>query len=132
MQKDGTTTTRAAETDAPSERAARAQPDPIALEQLWTDQFQHVATLGVAGAGGMIILLQAQVYVPVPGWWLPFVSFIISAVLAMYGQSVTIDDASRGQAPGRKARMLRVAALTTLGFAGGLVVGGTLATPGGA
>jgi hypothetical protein len=85
MQQDATTTTPAAETDAPHERAAPAQPDPIAVAQLWADQFQNVATLGVAGAGGMLILLETQVLVLVPGWWLPFVSFIVSAVLAMYG-----------------------------------------------
>src|SRR5687768_10106470 len=57
------------ETNASTEAVPR-RPDPIALAQLWADQFQHLTTLGVAGAGGVLILLQAHL-VPQGGkWWL--------------------------------------------------------------
>lgn len=77
MEKDGTTTAPVAKTDAPAERGTAALPDPIrpsapapphpiapsppdpvALAQLWADQFQHLTTISLAGAGGMLILVE--------------------------------------------------------------------------
>jgi len=130
MPPDGTTTRPAAEIDAAPERAVPAPPDPLALAQLWTDQFQHLTTLSVAGAGGLLILLETQILVLGARWWFPFALFVMTAVLAMYGQITTVDDAARGHAPGRRARHVRSATLAALGAAGGAVIG--LATSGGA
>ncbi len=123
MPPDGTTTLPAAGTDAAPECAVSTPPDPLGLAQLWADHFQHLTTLSVAGGGGLLILLEARILDLGDRWWLPLALFVVSAVLAMHGQIMAVDDATRGQAPGRKARHIRSAALAALGAASGAVVG---------
>lgn len=144
MEKDGTTTAPVAKTDAPAERGTAALPDPIrpsapapphpiapsppdpvALAQLWADQFQHLTTISLAGAGGMLILVETGGYVPSTMWWPPFtfICFAIAAVLALMGQMQVIDAASRGEAPGRAARLYRHAAVFAIALAGGALLG---------
>jgi lysylphosphatidylglycerol synthetase-like protein (DUF2156 family) len=96
-----------------------ATPDPIAAAQLWADQFQHLATLGVAGAGGVLVLLQAQLLATEGRWWFTLVLFAATAVFSMYGQIAVVDEATAGRAPEKKPRGLRMVALMCLGGAGG-------------
>lgn len=96
-----------------------AAADPVALAQLWADQFQHLATLGVAGAGGVLVLLQAQLIDTAGRWWLALVLFVLTAVFAMYGQIHVVDEATLHRLPGRRPRLMRGLALGCLGAAGG-------------
>jgi hypothetical protein len=93
--------------------------DPVALAQLWAGQFQHFTSIGVAGAGGVLVLLQAELIPTEQRWWLAIALFAASAVLSMYGQIAVVDEASAGLPPGRKPRALRGLALACLGAAGG-------------
>jgi hypothetical protein len=93
--------------------------DPIALAQLWADQFQHLTTLGVAGAGGVLILVQAQLVAPAQRWWLALGLFAFTAIFSTYGQIAVVDEASEGRVPGRKPRVMRGLALACMGGAGG-------------
>ena len=114
---------RRAPTVAPEPRTTI---DPIALAQLWADQFQHLATLGVAGAGGLLILLQAGLLDREEKWWLALGFFALTAVLSLYGQIIVVDEATLGRVPGTKPRALRGVALLCLGAAGGVVIGVTM------
>src|SRR5690606_32315987 len=77
LETDGTTTAQVGKTDppagrgtpalldpnspsapAPAEPSAPSPPDPVALAQEWADQFQHLTTISLAGAGGMLILVE--------------------------------------------------------------------------
>jgi len=99
--------------------AARPALDPVALAHLWAGQFQHLTSIGVAGAGGVLVLLQAQLIPTEQRWWLAVVLFAASAVLSMYGQIAVVDEASEGLPPGKKPRALRGGAIACLGAAGG-------------
>lgn len=98
-------------------------PDPVALAQLWAAQFQHLTTLGVAGAGGVLVLLQANLIPPDQKWWLALGLFALTALSSTYGQIAVVDQASEGKAPGKKPRVLRGLALAFLGAAGGAAFG---------
>jgi hypothetical protein len=102
-------------------RAAGAlpAPDPVALAALWADQFQHLATLGVAGAGGVLVLFQAELIRFDRGWGLSLALLALTAVLAMVGQLSVVDDATAGRPPGRGARVYRALAIAALGAAAG-------------
>ena len=91
--------------------------DVIALAQLWADQFQHMTTLAVAGAGGLLILLQVGVVSSSRHWWLSFALFAIAALLGMLGQATVVDDATAGSPPGRSVRVLRIGAFLAFGGA---------------
>jgi hypothetical protein len=93
--------------------------DPVALAHLWAGQFQHLTSIGVAGAGGVLVLLQAELIPTEQRWWLAIALFAASAVLSMYGQIAVVDEASAGLPPGKKPRALRGLALACLGAAGG-------------
>jgi len=93
--------------------------DAVALAQLWASQFQHLTSIGVAGAGGVLVLLQAGIVPTEERWWLAIALFAVSAVISMYGQIAVVDEASAGLPPGRKPRALRGAAVACLGAAGG-------------
>ncbi len=110
------------QSDAATMQATSGLPDPVALAQLWTDQFQHLTMLGVAGAGGVLILLQSQLIRLEQRWWLALGLFVLTAVLSMYGQIAVVDSASTGEPPGRKPRALRGWALACSGGAGGAVI----------
>jgi hypothetical protein len=93
--------------------------DVVGLAQLWATQFQHFTTLGVAGAGGVLVLLQAEL-VPMEGrWWLALTLFALTALVSAYGQIAVVDEATLGILPGKKPRRLRGLALAFLGAAGG-------------
>jgi hypothetical protein len=98
-------------------------PNVVALAELWADQFKHIATLGVAGAGGVLIALQAELLRMERRWWLALVMFVATAVLAMYGHIGVVDAASEGRAPGKRQRVIRGLALASLGAAGGAAIG---------
>jgi hypothetical protein len=103
---------------------AAARPiDPLDLAHLWAGQFQHLTTLGVAGAGGLLVLLQVEVMDVTRKWWLSLLLFALTAVFSLYGQVTVVDDASTGSAPGRKPRTLRALALTCLGAVAGAALG---------
>lgn len=107
------------EPEEPAAGQPSAAVDLVGLAQLWADQFQHFTTLGVAGAGGVMVLLQAEL-VPREGrWWLALTLFALTALVSTYGQVAVVDEATLGLAPGRKPRWLRGLALTLLGAAGG-------------
>jgi hypothetical protein len=91
----------------------------IALAQLWADQFQHVTTLAVAAAGGLLILPQTGLAKAEGQWWHAFALFILSAAVSFAGQTAVVDDATRGATPGRKARTMRALAALLLGAGGG-------------
>ena len=91
----------------------------IQLAQLWADQFQHITTLAVAAAGGLLILLQMGVTATQRRWWQAFALFVLSAVLSFAGQTAVVDDATKGAFPGRKARIIRGLAALCLGAGGG-------------
>ncbi|NZA27775.1 hypothetical protein H0E84_15460 [Luteimonas sp. SJ-92] len=95
----------------------------IALAQLWADQFRHLATVGVAAAGGVLILMQSQLIEVQTKWWLALGLFATGAVLAMQGQMGVVDGATAGKPPGRSARIVRAMAAASLGGGGGLVIG---------
>ena len=101
--------------------AGRGAVDLLGFAQLWTDQFRHLTTLGLAGAGGVLVLLETQVMRASDRWWLALGLFAMTAVLSMYGQIRIVDDASVGRMPGAHARRLRGLALSCLGAAGGAV-----------
>jgi len=93
--------------------------DSVALAHLWASQFQHLTTLGVAGAGGVLILLQAGMIDPDERWWLAVILFAITSTLSMYGQIAVVDEASEGRLPGRRPRSIRGLALAVLGAGAG-------------
>lgn len=97
--------------------------DPVAIAQLWAAQFQHLTTLGVAGAGGVLVLLQAQLIPSDARWWLALGLFAATALSSTYGQIAVVDEATDGKAPGKKPRALRGLALAFLGAAGGAALG---------
>jgi len=107
------------DTAAPVASRISAPVDPVALAQLWADHFQHLTTVGVAGAGGILILLQAKLFAANDRWWLALALFAATATLSMYGQIGVVDDASEGKLPGKKPRVLRALALASLGAAAG-------------
>ena len=116
--------------DVPETAAAKADAadtpatpmDVIALAQLWADQFQHFTTLGVAGAGGVLILVQAELVASEQRWWLALGFFAFTAIFSTYGQIAVVDEASEGRVPGRKPRVMRGLALACMGGAGGAVL----------
>jgi hypothetical protein len=91
----------------------------IALAQLWADQFQHMTTLAVAAAGGLLVLLQTGLTTTQRPWWHAFALFSASAILSFSGQSAVVDDATRGMTPGRKSRIMRALAALCLGAGAG-------------
>ncbi len=93
--------------------------DPVALAHLWAGQFQHLTSIGVAGAGGVLIILQAELIPTERRSWMAIALFAASAVLSMYGQIAVVDEASKGLPPGKQPRVLRGLALACLGAAGG-------------
>jgi hypothetical protein len=105
-------------TAAPTSQGHRAV-DHVALAQLWAGQFQHLTSIGVAGAGAVLVLLQAELIPTEQRWWLAIILFAASAVLSMYGQIAVVDEASSGHPPGKKPRALRGFALACLGAAAG-------------
>lgn len=97
--------------------------DIVGLAQLWAGQFQHFTTLGVAGSGGVLVLLQTEI-VPAEGrWWLALALFALTALVSAYGQIAVVDEATHGAPPGKKPRRLRGLALALLGAAGGALFG---------
>jgi hypothetical protein len=97
--------------------------DHLALAHLWSAQFQHLTTLGVAGAGGVFVLIESGVVATGELWWVALAFFALTAVFSINGQIAVSDDAAREQAPGTKPRRLRGAALLCLGAASGAAVG---------
>jgi hypothetical protein len=49
-------------------------------------------------------------------WWAALLLFGLAALLSMIGQTVTVDEATQGKAPGRSPRVMR--ALATMCFGG--------------
>ena len=88
------------------------------LAQLWSDQFRHFSTLGVAGVGGVLILSQAQL-VQLQAWLIILGFFALTATFGILGQISVVDYAHRSELPGKKARFLRGMAAASLGAAGG-------------
>lgn len=124
-------TPRDSVTPATPYSTAPSLPDPVALAQLWADQFQHLTTISVAGAAGILILMETDVSVPTPIlWWLPFTFFALGAALASMGQLNVIDAASRAETRGRRARLMRHVALAAIEMGGGALM--TLVWRGGA
>lgn len=109
----------ASEPPPPPSPSQRGWDDPVAIAQLWAGQFQHLTTVGVAGAGGVLVLLQAELIPSEQRWWLALALFAATSMLSIYGQIAVVDQASEGQAPGKKPRVLRAMALACLGAAGG-------------
>lgn len=111
---------------APSPKPPAEQGDPtlelVALAQLWADQFRHLATLSVAGAGGVLILMQAELIEADAKWWLPLGLFVTTAVFAMYGQMGIVDGASSGKKPALLAQLTRGMATACLGAGGGSAI----------
>ena len=99
----------------PSDVADKAH--VVALAQLWADQFQHLTTLAVSGAGGLLILLQVDLVKLGPRFWVTFALFALATLTAMTGQAAVVDDATRGIAPARTARILRGLVFATFGSA---------------
>ena len=89
----------------------------VALAQLWADTFQHLTTLAVSGAGGLLILLQVDIVKLGPRWWVTFALFALATLTAMAGQAAVVDDATNGIAPGRTARIVRGLVFATFGSA---------------
>jgi hypothetical protein len=89
----------------------------VALAQLWADQFQHLTTLAVSGAGGLLILLQVELVKLGPRFWVTFAFFALATLTAMTGQAAVVDDATRGVAPGKTARIVRGLVFATFGSA---------------
>ena len=81
--------------------------DVVALAQLWADQFQHMTTLAVAGAGGLLVAVQAGLVKVGPRFWAAIITLIAAAMLGMFGQVTVVDDATKGDPPGRSARIVR-------------------------
>jgi len=100
-------------------RSPRSGPDVGVLPQLWADQFRHLTTLGIAGAGGVLVLMQAQLLDR--GWRVALALFLLSASIAMIGQVVVVDEASEGRLPRKKGRPLRNGALAFLGAGAGFL-----------
>jgi hypothetical protein len=125
---DTAVTTPDGDIDSPTEAAPSPAVEIAALAQLWADQFRHLTTLGVAGAGGVLIMIQADLIEPQGRWWLSLVLFVMSAVSSMYGQIAVVDEVSEGAAPGKRPRVIRSIALATLGAAGGAALA-TLTRP---
>ena len=116
--------------EIPRTRAAvtAATPDAVdpahvvALAQLWADQFQHMTTLAVSAAGGLLILLQAGLVKAGPRWWVAVLLFAFTGLLGMIGQTAVVDEATRGIIPGRAARVIRALVLFAFGSGGWLFV----------
>jgi hypothetical protein len=92
--------------------------DVIALAQLWADQFQHMTTLAVAGAGGLLVLLQVGVVATGRYWWMAFLLFASGAAVSVFGQVTVVDEATAGSPPGGTARALRMVGFMCFGGAG--------------
>ena len=89
----------------------------VALAQLWADQFQHLTTLAVSGVGGLLILLQVDLVKAGPRWWFALGLFALAALVGMTGQATVVDEATKGIAPGKTARLLRGLVFATFGSA---------------
>ena len=89
----------------------------VAIAQLWADQFQHLTTLAVSGAGGLLILLQVELVKAGPKWWATLGLFALAALMAMTGQATVVDEATKGITPGRSARVIRGLVFATFGSA---------------
>ena len=89
----------------------------VALAQLWADQFQHLTTLAVSGAGGLLILLQVELVKAGPRWWVALGLFAFASLVGMTGQATVVDEATKGIPPGKTARILRGLMFATFGSA---------------
>ena len=89
----------------------------VALAQLWADQFQHLTTLAVSGVGGLLILLQVELVKAGPRWWVALALFALAALLGMTGQATVVDEATKGIAASKSARVMRGLVFATFGSA---------------
>ena len=89
----------------------------VALAQLWADQFQHLTTLAVSGAGGLLILLQVDLVKAGPRWWVTLGLFAFAALMGMTGQAAVVDEATKGIMPGRSSRLVRGLVFAAFGSA---------------
>jgi hypothetical protein len=95
--------------------ARPADIDVVALAQLWADQFQHMTTLAVAGAGGLLLMLQSNLVRVGNRWWVAMILMASAAMLGMIGQATVVDEATKGVPPGRGPRVIRGLALMAFG-----------------
>ena len=101
----------------PGDTTSEDVPRPSAanLAQLWADQFQHLTTLSLAAAGGLLILIQSGISEPGRRWWIALLFFALAAVASISGQTAVVDSATRGLRPDASPRRARNAALMLLG-----------------
>ena len=114
----------------------RAEPKPDGVErtpsepdvppgltyQLRFEQFKQIATLAVAAAGGVLILLQAGYVESTFESGTVVAAFALSAALALFGQDKLVEglEASKGRTPA--ARILLLLSFALLGAGIGLLI----------
>jgi hypothetical protein len=118
----GPATAAGTDSTGPASSPAVLPVDPVALGHLWADQFRHLTTLGVTGAGGLLITLQAGLVQTEREWWISLILLVVVAALGSVGQSIVVDSATQGELPGRSHRVLRAIAFVCLGAAGGSAI----------
>jgi hypothetical protein len=98
-----------------SERVPEA-PDPIALSRLWAEHFKYLTTLGVAGAGGVIIMLEAGIIPLEQTSWIALALFVATAVLSLLGQIGVVQPAAAALERWRADSAIIVTLVTTTSF----------------
>lgn len=92
------------------------------LAQLWSNQLQHMGTLGIGGVGGIFILVESGVLQMQDKTLVALAGFGVTALCGLLGQMSVIDDAARGQPPRLRPRFIRAVGGLALGLGTGALV----------
>lgn len=90
----------------------------VGLAHLWAAQFQQIMNLALAGAGGLLILVQTELVTTSGRWWVALITFVVAALVSMIGQWTVVEEATRGVLPAKAAR--RMVGLAYMLFGGSL------------
>ena len=90
--------------------------------QLRFEQFKQIATLAVAAAGGVLILLQAGYVESTFKSGAVVAAFALSASLALFGQDKLVEGLEAGKGRTQTARLLLFVSFALLGAGIGVVI----------
>ena len=99
----------------------RAEVAPELVYQLRFEQFKHVATLSVAAAGGVLILLQAGYLDSGYRSGAAVALFALAAAMSLFGQNALVDAIDAGRGWTRPAQVYLVLSFMLLGAGVGLL-----------
>lgn len=91
--------------------------------QLRFEQFRQIATLSVAAAGGVLVLLQAGYLASTIKSGAAVATFAVAAALSLLGQNTLVDNIEKGRGWTRGARTYLMLAFLLMGAGVGLIAG---------